>query len=208
MENMNNTNQELYDRINRLIGHNTIELPAQPLPAGVNNKSIYLPSLHQLLEPHELKKDKDEDKDKSYYAIDIKDKENVMEGQIKTHDGKFYSSGPFQNFGKLKKISDIPEYGDSYYFEYGKTEDDYDPNATHGSKHPHYYLYLDQDTINKPLEIQPNNVFKISNDTINMPLDDTVVATRVAGKKRKTRKSRKPRSKKSKKSRKSRKSKH
>jgi hypothetical protein len=184
---MNNTNQDLNDLINRLIGRDTIELPAEAIPAYVNNKSIYLPSLHQLLEPHELKKDK------SYYAIDIKDKENVIEGQIKTDDGKFYSSGPFQNFGKLKKISYVPEYGDTYYFEYGKTEDDYDPNATYGSKHPHYYLYLDQETINKPLEIPPENVFKISDDAINIPFDDTVVATRVAGKKRKTKKTRKSR---------------
>lgn len=196
MQNMNNTNQDLNDLINRLIGRDTIELPAEAIPADVNNKSIYLPSLHQLLEPHELKKDK------SYYAIDIKDKENVIEGQIKTDDGKFYSSGPFQNFGKLKKISYVPEYGDTYYFEYGKTEDDYDPNATYESKHPHYYLYLDQATINKPVEVPLNHVFKISNYAINMPLDDAVVATRVAGKKRKTRKSRKPRSRKSRKSRK------
>ena len=202
--NTNNTNQELYDRINRLIGQNTIVLPAQAIPADVNNKSIYLPALHQLLEPSELKERN------SYYAIDIKNPDNVKEGQIKTDDGKFYSSGPFQNFGELKKIINVPQYGYTYYFGYGKTEDDYDPNATYGSENPHYYLYLDQDTINKPLEIPPENVFKISNDAQNIPLDDTVFATRIAGKKRKTRKSRKsrkPRSRKSK-SKKSRKSKH
>jgi hypothetical protein len=185
MDNMNNTNQELYDRINRLIGRDTIELPAQAIPADVNNKSIYLPALHQLLEPSELIIGK------SYYAIDIKNKENVIEGQIKNHDRKFYSSGPFQNFGQFKKKINVPEYGYTYYFEYGNTADDYDPNATYGSKHPHYYLYLDQDTINKPHEVPRENVFKISDDAINMPLDDTVVATRVAGKKRKTRKTRK-----------------
>ncbi len=187
IENINNTNQQLYDQINRFIGRGTIELPAEAIPVDVNNKSIYLPSLHQLLEPHELKKDK------SYYVINIKDKENVMEGQIKTDDGKFYSSGPFQNFGKLKKIEYLPQYGYRYNFEYGNTDDEYDPNATYGSKNPHYYLYLDQDTINKPLEIPPENVFKISDYAKNIPLNDTVVATRVAGKKRKTRKSKKSR---------------
>jgi len=196
--NTNNTNQELYDRINRLIGQNTIVLPAQAIPADVNNKSIYLPALHQLLEPHEI------DIGKSYYAIDIKNPDNVKEGQIKTDDGKFYSSGPFQNFGELKKIINVPQYGYTYYFGYGKTEDDYDPNATYGSKNPHYYLYLDQDTINKPVVTE--NVFGISPNTKNVRFYETDVS-RIAGKKRKTRKSRKPRSRKSK-SKKSRKSKH
>jgi len=199
---MNNTNQELYDRINRFIGRDTIELPAQAIPADVNNKSIYLPWLHQLLEPHELIEDN------SYYAIDIKDKENVNKGQIETHNGKFYSSGPFQNFGKLKKIIYLPQYGYRYKFDYGKTDDEYDPKSTYGSKNPHYYLYLDQKTINKPVEIPKENVFKISDDAINMPLDDTVVASRVAGKKRKTRKSKKSRKIRKSKSKKSRKSKH
>lgn len=188
MNNMNNTNQELYDRINRLIGHNTIVLPAEAISDDVDKKNpIYLSSPHELLEPHEI------DIGKSYYAIDIKDKENVKNGQIENHGGKFYSSGPFQNFGELKKIIHVPEYGYTYYFGYGKTDDDYDPNATYGSKNPHYYLYLDQDTINKPVEIPPENVFKLSNDARNIPLDDTVIATRVAGKKRKTRKTRKSR---------------
>lgn len=187
MDNMNDTNQELYDRINRLIGQNTVVLPAQAISDDVDKKNpIYLPSLHQLLEPHEI------DIGKSYYAIDIKDKENVKNGQIENNGGKFYSMGPFQNFGKLKKIIHVPQYGYTYYFEYGKTEDDYDPSATYGSKNPHYYLYLDQDTINKPVVTE--NVFKISNDARNIPLDDTVIATRVAGRKtRKTRKSRKTR---------------
>lgn len=185
MDNMDNTNQELYDRINRLIEQNTTELPAEAISDDVDKKNpIYLSSLHQLLEPHEI------DIGKSYYAIDIKDKENVIEGQITTHDGKFYSSGPFQNFGKLKKIDYLPQYGDTYYFEYGKTEDDYDPSAKYGSKNPHYYLYLDQDTINKPVVTE--NVFNISDDAINVPFYKTDV-TRVAGKKRKTRKTRKTR---------------
>ena len=108
MENMNNTNQELYDRINRLIGQNTIELPAQPLPSGVDKTGIFLSEDHKLLEPHEI------DIGKLYYAIDIKNPDNVNKGQIETRDGNFYSSGPFQNFGELKKISYVPEYGYTY----------------------------------------------------------------------------------------------
>lgn len=204
--NTNNTNQELYDRINRLIGQNTIVLPAQAIPddTGIDKQNpIYLDSIHKLLEPHEI------DIGKSYYAIDIKNPDNVKEGQIKTDDGKFYSSGPFQNFGELKKIINVPQYGYTYYFGYGKTEDDYDPNATYGSENPHYYLYLDQDTINKPVVTE--NVFGISPNTKNVRFYETDV-TRIAGKKRKTRKSRKPRSRKPRsrksKSKKSRKSKH
>ena len=185
---MDNTNQALYDRINRLIGDYTIELPAQAISnTGIDKKNpIKLDWIHELLEPHEI------NIGKSYYAIDIKDKENVNKAQIKTYRGKFYSSGPFQNFGKLTEILHNNLLGYTYYFEYGKTEDDYDPNATYGSKHPHYYLYLDQETINKPLEIPPENVFKISDDAINVPFYKTDVR-RVAGKKRKTRKSRKSR---------------
>ncbi len=184
-------NQELYNRINRLIGHNTIDLPAESIVADVDKiNPIYLPKIHQLLEPHEIVKGK------LYYAIDIKNKENVMEGQVETQDGKFYSSGPFQNLGKLKKIENIPGYGYSYYFDYGKTTDDFDPNKTYGSEHPHYYLYLDQDTINKPLEtpleIPPENVFKITDTAKNIPFYKTTV-THIAGKKRKTKKSRKSR---------------
>ena len=185
MENIDNNNQELYDRINRLIGHNTVDLPAESIVADVDKiNPIYLTEIHQLLEPHEI------ETGKLYYAIDIKNRENVKEGQIETHDGKFYSSGPFQNLGKLKKIVNIPGYGYSYYFEYGITRDDDDPNKTYGSEHPHYYLYLDQDTINKPLEIAPENVFKIADAATNIPFYKTDV-TRVAGKKRKTKKTRK-----------------
>lgn len=160
------------------------------LPENVDKKNlIYLDSDHQLLNEDEIYTGK------SYYAIDIKNPDNVKDNQIITHDGKFYSSGPFQNFGKLNKIS-YTNYGDTYEFEYNKTEDLY---PTKGSKDTHDYLYLDQDTINKPVEISPKNVLKISDDTIiDNPL---VIANRVAGKKRKTKKSRKPSFKKSRKSR-------
>jgi hypothetical protein len=184
MDNMDETNRELYDRINRLIGQNTIVLPAEAIPGDVDKENpIYLSSLHELLEPHEI------DIGKSYYAIDIKNEQNVKNGQIENHGGKFYSSGPFQNFGELKKIIHLPKYGYTYYFGYGNTSDEYSPEPIYGSKNPHYYLYLDQDTINKPIVTE--NVFKISDYAKN--IDDTVVASRVAGKKRKTRKSRKSR---------------
>ena len=184
-------NEEFDDRINRIIAHNTIHLPAESIVADVDRinpiyllETIYLPEIRQLLEPHEI------ETGKLYYAIDIKNKENVMEGQVETHDGKFYSSGPFLNLGKLKKIVNIPGYGYSYHFDYGETRDDYDPNKTYGSEHPHYYLYLDQDTINKSMEIPPENVFKITDAATNIPFYKTDI-TRVAGKKRKTKKSRK-----------------
>lgn len=177
-------NQELYDRVNRLLGQYTYHLGSQSIPDDVNSKDIYLPYLHKLLEPHEI------DIGKPYYVIDIKDKQNVTEGQVKIDNGEFYSSGPFQNYGKLREIYQNPEVGNTYYFEYGVTRDNYDPNATYGSKKPHYYLYLDQDTINKSTEIPHENVFKISDDARNVPFYETDVR-RVAGKKRKKLKSKK-----------------
>ena len=93
----------------------------------------------------------------------------------------------------MKKIEDNNLYGYIYYFEYGKTEDEYSPEPIYGSNNPHYYLYLDQDTINKPVEISPKNVFKISDYAKNITNDRTPIATRIAGKKRKSRKSKKSR---------------
>uniref|UniRef100_A0A6C0BWD2 Uncharacterized protein n=1 Tax=viral metagenome TaxID=1070528 RepID=A0A6C0BWD2_9ZZZZ len=181
MDNMNNPNNaQTLIRYNKAL-----------LPEDVDKKNlIYLDSDHQLLKEDEIHIGK------SYYAINIKNPDNVKDNQIITHDEKFYSSGPFQNFGKLKKIS-YSNYGDIYIFEYGKTEDLY---TTNGSKDTHDYLYLDQDTINKPVEILPKNVLKINDNTI-IDNPNPVIANRVAGKKRKTKKSRKPSFKKSRKSR-------
>lgn len=72
-----------------------------------------------------------------------------------------------------------------YTFQHGNTYHYNDPNATY------FYLYLDQATINKAVEIPPENVFKISDLAINVPFYKTDV-TRVAGKTRKSKKSRKP----------------
>ncbi len=194
---LQNQGIDLRTRMNDIIRDNTSSLESSPIPDDVKDKSVYLPSAHKLLKPNEL------EIGKSYYVIDITIPENVIHGQIEDRNGVFYSMGPFQNYGELKKIEEKnvrPGHDYTYYyFQYGNTVHYNDPNATY------FYLYLDQETINKPIEIPPENVFNISYDAINIPFYKTDVR-RVAGKPRKSRKFRKTR--KSKKSKKSRKSRH
>jgi hypothetical protein len=163
---------------------NTTSLESSLIPP---DEIIYLPSPHKLLKPDEL------EIEKSYYVIDITNPENVNYGQIEIRNGIFYSSGPFQNYGELRKIEikhDMGEY--TYYtFQHGNTYHYNIPNPIY------YYLYLDQTTINKPVEIPveipPENVFKISDDDeINLPFYETDVRL-VGGKKRKTKKTKKTR---------------
>lgn len=180
---LNNQGINLRGRINNIINNNnTTSLESSLITP---DEIIYLPLPHKLLKPYEL------EIGKSYYVIDITDPENVIHGQIEIRNGIFYSSGPFQNYGELRKIEikhDMGEY--TYYtFQNGNTYHFNIPNPKY------YYLYLDQSTINKPdetpLEIPPENVFKISDDdAIDVPFYETDVR-RVAG--RKTRKSRKTR---------------
>jgi hypothetical protein len=167
------------------------ELPAETMPNDVTNTSIYLPLEHELTNPDDLIVGK------SYYVIDIKDKKNVKENQIVRCDitsKKCFSSGPFQNYGKLKKIQDFynnsPERGYKYYFEYGMTMDDFDPNSQFGSMNPHYYLYLDQDMINKPVEIEAKNIVTINDRARNVLFRETDVKS-LGGLARKSRKIRK-----------------
>jgi len=176
---LQNEGIDLRRRMNDIIHDNTTSLESSLIPP---DEIIYLPSPHKLLKPDELKIGE------SYYVIDITDPENVIYGQIEIRNGIFYSSGPFQNYGKLREIEikhDMGEY--TYYtFQHGNTYHYNDPNATY------FYLYLDQATINKPVEIPPENVFKISDLAINVPFYKTDVR-RVAGKKRKTKKIKKTR---------------
>ena len=194
---LQNEGIDLRRRMNDIIRDNTSSLESSPIPDNVTDKNIYLPSPHKLLKPNEL------EIGKSYYVIDITIPENVIHGQIEDRNGVFYSMGPFQNYGELKKIEGKnvrPGHDYTYYyFQYGNTVHYNDPNATY------FYLYLDQETINKPIEIPPENIFNISYDAKNIPFYKTDVK-RVAGKPWKSGKSKK--SKKSRKSRKSRKTKH
>lgn len=191
---LQNDMTELRTRMNEIIRSNTSSLESSAIPHDVTDKSIYLPSPHKLSKPNEL------EIGKSYYVIDITNKENVIHGQIEYRNGVFYSSGPFQNYGELTKIEENNIPGEDnytyYYFKYGNTVHYNNPDAVY------FYLYLDQDTINKPIEIPSKNIFKITGDAVNVPFYETDV-TRVAGKKtrkfRKTRKTRKTRKQKSKK---------